>query len=125
MCEQCGRTFVSAYRLREHMTKHTNDGAISHGSGSKSNRRSTKLSEDRRRNLKSAWNAVKEGRMTMYAAATEFNISYTTLWKWCRRTDIGESTPSVGRPCYLGMNLENKLKEWLLEAARTGEILVT
>lgn len=124
MCEQCGRTFVSSYLLKKHMTKHTNDDDISHGICSKLKRHSTKLSEDKKQIIKDARNAVKEGRMTMYGASIEFNVPYSTLRKWCRRTDIEVATPSVGRPCYLGMNLEKKLKEWLLEAARTGELLV-
>lgn len=84
------------------------------------NTHSTKLSEEKKECLKSAWIDVKEGRMTMYRAAKEHNVSLSTLWKWCQRTDVDEAVPSVGRPCFLGAHLEHKLKNWIFEAARTG-----
>lgn len=85
---------------------------------------STKLSEQKKQNLKSAWIEVTEGRMTAYKAAKIYNVSLSTLTKWCKRDDIVEVIPSVGRPCFLGTNLEMKLKEWILEAARTCKALL-
>lgn len=89
------------------------------GTISRQNTHSTKLSEDRKQKYKSAWIDVKEGKMTIYKAAKEHNLSATTLWKWCQRDDIEECIPSVGRPCFLGPNLEMQLEKWIIEAART------
>lgn len=83
-------------------------------------RHSTKLSEQQKQNLKNAWIAVKEGSMSMYKAAKEYNVPKSTLWHWSQRPDIDEIVPTVGRPCFLGLSLENKLKNWILEAAQTG-----
>lgn len=69
-------------------------------------------------------NHVKEGRATAYRAAKLHNVCLSTLVKWCKRDDIDNVIPSVGRPCFLGENLEKKLKEWIFEDARTGELPV-
>ncbi|XP_055303246.1 uncharacterized protein LOC129568930 [Sitodiplosis mosellana] len=81
---------------------------------------STKLSEEKKNSLKNAWIDVKEGRMTIYRAAQVHDVNVSTLRKWCQRNDIDEQRPSVGRPCYLGKNLEIKLKHWISEAAKSG-----
>lgn len=57
--------------------------------------------------------------MNVYQAAKKYELSQPTLWKWCQR-DIIDSVPSVGRPCYLG-HLEKKHRDWILEAAATGD----
>lgn len=81
---------------------------------------STKLSDEKKECYKNAWIAVKEGKMTIYGASKQYDVSIKTLWNWCQRDNILEDTPSVGRPCFFGQNLENKLKQWIFEAARTG-----
>lgn len=81
---------------------------------------STKISKDKTEQLKKAWTAVKDGSMTMYRAANLHGVPVSTLWDWCQRTDI-DKPPVVGRPCFLGTVLEDKLKEWIFEAARTGK----
>lgn len=63
---------------------------------------------------------MKNGRFNVYQAAKHYGLSQPTLWHWCQRNDVNEIVPSVGRPCYLGNSLEEKLKKWILEAARTG-----
>lgn len=79
---------------------------------------STKLSDEEKEKLCLARSDVKEGKMTMYKAALIHKVSLSTLWKWCQRDD-DEEIPTVGRPCYLGAQLENKIKDWLFEAARS------
>lgn len=96
-------------------------GAISQP---KPNQRTTKLSDGTKDRLKNAWIAVKDGRMSMYRAAKEFNVSASTLWKWCKRYDVDKEVPSTGRRCFLGKNLENQLKQWILEAAHSGEYTI-
>lgn len=81
---------------------------------------STKLSDEKKQNLISAWTEVRKGTMSIYKAAKTYGIPNSTLYNWCERSNVDE-LPSVGRPCYLGSHLENKLKQWILEAARTGE----
>lgn len=81
---------------------------------------STKKSEQKIEQLKKAWAAVKDGTMTMYKAANHYQVALSTLWDWCQRPDIIDKTPVVGRPCFLGSALEDRLKEWIFEAARTG-----
>lgn len=86
----------------------------------KTSRPSTKLSEQKRKVLEQARDDVKAGKMTTYGAAKKYNIPTSTLWQWCNRSDGDEGIPTVGRPCYLGSHLENKLKSWILEAVQTG-----
>lgn len=81
---------------------------------------STKLTEEKKENYKKAWIAVKEKNMTIYGAAKQYKVSISTLWKWCQRENIVEEIPIVGRPCFFGSSIENQLKEWIFEAARTG-----
>lgn len=86
----------------------------------KKSRPSTKLSIEKKQLLKLAWTNVKEGSLNVYQAAKQYNVSCSTLRQWCAKDDVDHSLPSVGRPCYLGSDLEEKLKKWVLEAAKTG-----
>lgn len=43
-----------------------------------------------------------------------------SLHEWCRKQTI-PSIRSRGRPCILGREIEEKLKFWILEAAKTSE----
>lgn len=79
---------------------------------------STKLSDEKKKQICLARSAVKEGRMTMYKAARQYNIPLPTLWRWCEVYDNDGELPAVGRPCFLGTKLESKLKQWILEAAQ-------
>lgn len=83
-------------------------------------RHSTKLTQQKKENLLKAWTEVKEGRMTIYGAAKKYSIPNSTLHNWCQRSNVDELNPTVGRPCFLGSKLENDLKQWALEAIRTG-----
>lgn len=82
---------------------------------------STKLSQEKSERLKNAWIAVKQHSMSLYAAGRKYDVPISTLWDWCQRDDIIDKTPVVGRPCYLGTALEDKLKDWVFEAAQTGK----
>lgn len=97
----------------------------SSGFNSNSNRRraSTKLSDSQKEKYKLAWIEVKEGRLNVYQAAKKYELSQPTLYNWCKRDDIIESTPKSGRPCYLG-SLEHKIENWILEAAATGDFII-
>lgn len=85
-------------------------------------RKSTKLTNDKKELYKLAWNDVKEGRSNIYQAAKRYDINQSTLWYWCQRDDVDHSAPSVGRPCYLGKHLEEKMKNWMFEAAKSGNL---
>lgn len=66
--------------------------------------RSTTLSDQKRTALQNAWHAVKNGKMTIYAAAKHFNLSKTTLGLWCKKPDISD-VQRPGRPsCYSESN---------------------
>lgn len=82
---------------------------------------STKLSQEKCERLKKAWIDVKQNSMTLYGASKKYDVPVSTLWDWCQRNDIVDKTPTVGRPCFLGTALEDQLKNWIFEAARTGE----
>lgn len=90
----------------------------------KRQRPSTKLSDEKKNVYKAAWVVVKEGRLNVYKAAKKYNLSHSTLWQWCQKNDIDDSIPTVGRPCFLGNQLEEKLKKWIFEAASTGKLLL-
>lgn len=79
---------------------------------------STKLSDQRKKSMEMARKQVKERKLTIYRAAQLYKVPASTLWKWCQCDE--DETPTVGRPCYLGSLLENKLKKWIFEASKTG-----
>lgn len=83
-------------------------------------RRTTNISAEKREIYKKAWQEVKDGSITIYAAAKLYKLSKTTLRNWCLKGDI-EDIVGVGRPCYFGSDLETKLESWVLESSRLGK----
>lgn len=67
----------------------------------KTSRPSTKLSEQKKKDIEQARNDVKAGKMTMYGAAKKYNITFPTLWKWCKRMDVDVGVRSSARPTML------------------------
>lgn len=81
---------------------------------------STKLTKERKEIYKKAWIEVKEKRLTVHTAAKLYGLSKTTLTKWCRLDDLDDCVPHVGRPCYLGGQLEKVLEKFAVESAQLG-----
>lgn len=82
----------------------------------------TKMSDDKKMLYVHAWKEVKSGRKTIYSAAKENNLTFSTLWSWCQRDNIAEVQPSPGRPAFLGSVLEKKLENFVTQSQRTGFI---
>lgn len=80
----------------------------------------TKISDEKKCLYIKAWNEVKEGKKTMYRAAKDYNLTFSTLWSWCQRDNINEEPPVTGRPCFFGQSLEKKIEKFAIEAGRTG-----
>lgn len=87
-------------------------------------RHTTKLSAEKKEALILARQLVLEGKMTKYAAAKKYRLPQATLHRWCKRDDIGDDLPSVGRPCFLTNELESLMKQEILESMSTSGELV-
>lgn len=83
----------------------------------------TKISDERKCLYIKAWNDVKEGRKTMYRAAKDYDLTFSTLWSWCQRDDINEEQPVSGRPSIFSQFLEKKMENFVIESARTGILM--
>lgn len=86
-------------------------------------KRTTNISDEKKHLYKIAWGEVKSGSATIYSAAKKYGLSKSTLRNWCLKDEL-ETLPVVGRPCYFGTSLEDKLQDWILESFRAGNIVI-
>lgn len=82
----------------------------------------TKMSDEKKKLYVRAWTEVKSGRKTIYSAAKDYNLTFSTLWSWCQRDDIIEVQPTPGRPSFLGRDLEKQIENFVIHSQRTGLI---
>lgn len=83
-------------------------------------RRTTKLSAEKTQKYVAAYTAVKNGELSVHSAAKQWGLCKTTLRNWCQKSDLDER-PKVGRLCFIGNLIEDKLEKWALDCAKSGE----
>lgn len=85
-------------------------------------KRSTRISKNVKELYKKAWAEVKEKSMSIYKASKQYGLNKSTLRNWCAKDNL-DIIPQVGRPCFFGSILEQKLEKWILESAASGRFL--